>query len=318
MRKRFTATIKTPGKKLASIVTCAALVLALGTTSVFADDGSKKDIVGNENGNIVISDISLSQVHPNPYKVFVNGEEVAVEGYNINGSSYFNLQDIHAVTDFNVEFEKEKMVAVTYAINADEDAPQSAVKKGMYYSSYDNNDEEASENFISSTVMVKTENDLYYYSTDGGETWNEFVPEELNADSADYDIVVEDMQIYPDTRNVFVNGNEVVIEGYNINGTTNLKLRDVAEATGFDVEFENDTIIITTSANYGENTTEVKTGTFYYSPEGEKAEGEEVISTTVMVKNENGTYYSSTDNGETWNEFIPEDFGADNGLIIQR
>ena len=44
-----------------------------------------------------------------------------------------------------------------------------------------------------------------------------------------------------------LNDNEVSIEGYNINDNTYFKLRDIADAVGgFEVGFENDTIILTT------------------------------------------------------------------------
>lgn len=51
------------------------------------------------------------------------------------------------------------------------------------------------------------------------------------------------------TFKVTVNGNEANIAGYNINGSSYFKLRDVADAVGgFSVGFENNTITITTNA----------------------------------------------------------------------
>lgn len=44
-------------------------------------------------------------IYPNPYKVTVNGREVAVEGYNINDKSYFQLRDIGTVAGFTVDFD---------------------------------------------------------------------------------------------------------------------------------------------------------------------------------------------------------------------
>lgn len=57
---------------------------------------------------------------------------------------------------------------------------------------------------------------------------------------------------YAVTSNPFpvtVNGAEKAIEGYNINDSTYFKLRDVADAVGgFSVDFQNDTIVLTTAA----------------------------------------------------------------------
>ena len=51
----------------------------------------------------------------------------------------------------------------------------------------------------------------------------------------------------PNTYPVQVNGSDVSVEGYNINDYTYFKLRDVADAVGgFDVGFNNDTIVLTT------------------------------------------------------------------------
>lgn len=51
----------------------------------------------------------------------------------------------------------------------------------------------------------------------------------------------------PNTFPIKLNGGDVSIEGYNIDGSTYFKLRDIAEATGsFDVDFEDETILIST------------------------------------------------------------------------
>lgn len=57
---------------------------------------------------------------------------------------------------------------------------------------------------------------------------------------------------YTATENTFpikVNGQNVQMEGYNIEGNTYFKLRDIGDKMGFDVGFENNTILI------GENST---------------------------------------------------------------
>lgn len=51
---------------------------------------------------------------PNTYPVKLNGEEVSVEGYNIEGSTYFKLRDIAAATgSFEVDFKDETILIST-------------------------------------------------------------------------------------------------------------------------------------------------------------------------------------------------------------
>lgn len=53
---------------------------------------------------------------------------------------------------------------------------------------------------------------------------------------------------------VWLNGEEVKIEGYNINDNTYFKLRDIADAVGsFDVDFYENTILISTENHLIEN-----------------------------------------------------------------
>lgn len=51
---------------------------------------------------------------PNPYPVKVNGQEVQVEGYNINDSTYFKLRDVaDAVGGFSVDFADNTIIVNT-------------------------------------------------------------------------------------------------------------------------------------------------------------------------------------------------------------
>lgn len=59
------------------------------------------------------------------------------------------------------------------------------------------------------------------------------------------------MEVINNPYKITVNGQEVNIEGYNIEGSTYFKLRDVGDAVGFDVDFQNDTIILTASQGKG-------------------------------------------------------------------
>lgn len=49
----------------------------------------------------------------NPYKVKVNNQEASIEGYNINGSTYFKLRDVGTATGFEVAFENETILITT-------------------------------------------------------------------------------------------------------------------------------------------------------------------------------------------------------------
>lgn len=52
----------------------------------------------------------------NPYPVKVNGTETAIEGYNINDSTYFKLRDVaDAVGGFSVDFKDNAIVLDTAA-----------------------------------------------------------------------------------------------------------------------------------------------------------------------------------------------------------
>lgn len=51
---------------------------------------------------------------PNPYPVKVNGQEVQVEGYNINDSTYFKLRDVaNVVGGFSVGFTDNTIIVNT-------------------------------------------------------------------------------------------------------------------------------------------------------------------------------------------------------------
>lgn len=55
----------------------------------------------------------------NPYPVKVNGTETAIEGYNINDSTYFKLRDVaDAVGGFSVDFKDNAIVLDTSAAEA--------------------------------------------------------------------------------------------------------------------------------------------------------------------------------------------------------
>lgn len=56
-------------------------------------------------------------------------------------------------------------------------------------------------------------------------------------------------EAYTNSFPVYVNGEQKDIEGYNINGSTYFKLRDLGSFIGFEVDFKEDNILIETSKN---------------------------------------------------------------------
>lgn len=86
----------------------------------------KKFILGFITGGIICATVTGLAVEyavtANPFPVKVNGVETAIEGYNINDSTYFKLRDIaDAVGGFNVDFKDNTIVLETQA--AAETAP---------------------------------------------------------------------------------------------------------------------------------------------------------------------------------------------------
>lgn len=62
-------------------------------------------------------------------------------------------------------------------------------------------------------------------------------------------------EAYTNSFPVYVNGKQKDIEGYNINGSTYFKLRDLGSFIGFDVDFKEGNILIETSENNDNITT---------------------------------------------------------------
>lgn len=56
------------------------------------------------------------------------------------------------------------------------------------------------------------------------------------------------MDVNPNPFPITLNGAPIELEGYNINGNTYFKLRDIGEKTGFLVDFQDNTIVISKSA----------------------------------------------------------------------
>lgn len=78
----------------------------------------KEFIIGLVLGGIIFGGFTifaenLFDVIENPFKIRVNGEVCSIEGYNINGNSYFKLRDIGEYIGFNVDFKEETILIET-------------------------------------------------------------------------------------------------------------------------------------------------------------------------------------------------------------
>ena len=93
---------------------------------------------------------------------------------------------------------------------------------------------------------------------------------------------------YIATENTYpikLNGNDVALEGYQINDYTYFKLRDIGDKVGFNVDFQNDTIMINTKeANKVASTTPSPTNQPVSSLVYETINGVEYISAKNAMK----------------------------------
>ena len=107
------------------------------------------------------------------------------------------------------------------------------------------------------------------------------------------------LNVYPNPFKITVNGVEKDIEGYNINEYSYFKLRDIGEQVGFDVDFEEDTIMINTSTNAVTENTPATSGTndgFNYVT----IDGEEYISCKDVDSFLIVNYFDLSDREPSW------------------
>lgn len=53
------------------------------------------------------------EAYTNSFPVYVNGEQKDIEGYNINGSTYFKLRDLGSFIGFEVDFKEDNILIET-------------------------------------------------------------------------------------------------------------------------------------------------------------------------------------------------------------
>ena len=133
----------------------------------------KKYIAGIATGVILSCSVALAVNYTateNTFPIQLNGENVNVEGYNIDGSTYFKLRDIaDTVGGFNVDFNnntiqlsKDGYVYETKPSKNDfvlDDNAKSFLAKQGYVIPYFTQNDLKSEDFVKSFI--------FYYYTEG-------------------------------------------------------------------------------------------------------------------------------------------------------
>ena len=78
----------------------------------------KKFLIGLICGILISSSTVMAYqsyvAYKNEYSVFVDGQESDIDGYNINGYTYFKLRDIGKYIGFNVDFKEGDIIINTY------------------------------------------------------------------------------------------------------------------------------------------------------------------------------------------------------------
>lgn len=71
------------------------------------------------------------EVNPNPFPITVDGAPVEIEGYNLNGSTYFKLRDIGDKLGFFVDFQDDTIVILKSAPDIPGITPQPTQGAGV-------------------------------------------------------------------------------------------------------------------------------------------------------------------------------------------
>lgn len=114
---------------------------------------------------------AVNQIYDNPYPIYVNGEPKQIQGYNIDGYSYFKLRDIAQATNkFNVDFQNDNVIIDTSKGYSEENKQPEQLKidEKKIYCDYLNNVEkiEVLNHPAGDTTEYISVNDLLYYMTD--------------------------------------------------------------------------------------------------------------------------------------------------------
>lgn len=248
------------------------------------------------------------EVTDNKFPVQLNGNGVEINGYNIDGNTYFKLRDVASVVgNFNVDFKNDNILLsdgkyngneeetrITYfneSYNFEYSIPSSWETKAYWRTEYnpsygvlERTDYYEKQNYFDSyydyfgdgllfSLYVceadKVDEDLFVYGDNlrilgekDGIILFTVIPTDVPSaveyikDWAsmieEYDSIVnsfkwktleEKYTAYVNPYPVLLNGEKAEIEGYNIDGNTYFKLRDIAAVVGgFEVDFNNNVI----------------------------------------------------------------------------
>lgn len=278
----------------------------------------KRNIVYFMIGILLLKTIGVSAnqyvAAENTYPIQLNGEDVSIEGYNIDGSTYFKLRDISdAAGGFDVGFSNNIIQISKDGYNYNNEQHKSNINyhdadynfsleiPADWEGLYEIETQIGGSNFLKRISFYEKQNyenivyDFGDYLSHSGHLFSVYICDKNNVDddktmygdsytvlaekdnlivfsvtsldvSTETEYIdswmhlmndkericntftwdVENMSAYSATENTFpvqLNGENVFLEGYNINGSTYFKLRDIASIIGgFDVDFKNNII----------------------------------------------------------------------------
>lgn len=115
-------------------------------------------------GSFTIFAENLFNVTINPFKIKVNGTECSIEGYNINGNSYFKLRDIGEHIGFDVDFKEETILIETSnnVLMPEADTLLADNEENIYISMIEN----MLKNAKPSMGLMKDDKNIGYYYAD--------------------------------------------------------------------------------------------------------------------------------------------------------
>lgn len=114
----------------------------------------------------------------------------------------------------------------------------------------------------------------------------------------------------PNAFPIKLNGNEVSLEGYNINGSTYFKLRDIGDKVGFGVDFADNTININVNTSIGSGISQAKSAP--------KSTSESVVNPTPIPWSEVPPQATEvSDKLPHYKNFVYEDGFTSDGIPIE-
>ena len=117
------------------------------------------------------------EIVKNPYKVTVNGTEKPIEGYNIDGNTYFKLRDIGEQVGFDVDFKEETIMINVKDVGDSLPLTTNDSISGYNYTLIDNTEYISAKDVDDIVFNSPFSNSSYLwtfaYSTDKNGTWSD-------------------------------------------------------------------------------------------------------------------------------------------------